>query len=321
MGLIIFYETLLVILVSVLTAAVCLSSYLVTRRRTMLFACAAFLFYFLDVASILQDDYAARALGPDLSPEYLFFRSIYTLVTGAGFLGAFWLMVCEYIGERNRTVRIAPIAVFCTVSFVLLLISGESKVLRFCFYNCRACLMFWILLYGGVYYLRTRDEVERQRLARYLPHCVALAFLGLLMIFEDVMFFLVLSIDTITVGPFTLTAERNYAENLLMLICAAMTCHFALRQLDIRSHTSPVVDDTKRYHQTAEDLLVYARRHSLTAREQEVLDYILRDQDNQNIASAMSLAPSTVKVHVHNILQKTGHGNRQELIQDFWKTV
>lgn len=321
MGLVIFYETLLVILVSVLTAAVCLSSYLVTRRRTMLFACAAFLFYFLDVASILQDDYAARALGPDLSPEYLFFRSIYTLVTGAGFLGAFWLMVCEYIGERNRTVRIAPIAVFCAVSFVLLLISGESKVLRFCFYNCRACLMFWILLYGGVYYLRTRDEVERQRLARYLPHCVALAFLGLLMIFEDVMFFLVLSTDTITVGPFTLTAERNYAENLLMLICAAMTCHFALRQLDIRSHTSPVVDDTKRYHQTAEDLLVYARRHSLTAREQEVLDYILRDQDNQNIASAMSLAPSTVKVHVHNILQKTGHANRQELIQDFWKTV
>ncbi len=141
------------------------------------------------------------------------------------------------------------------------------------------------------------------------------------MIFEDVMFFLVLSCDTVTVGPFTLTAERNYAENLLMLICAAMTCHFALRQLDIRSHTSPVVDDTKRYHQTAEDLLVYARRHSLTAREREVLDYILRDQDNQNIASAMSLAPSTVKVHVHNILQKTGHGNRQELIQDFWKTV
>jgi len=31
--------------------------------------------------------------------------------------------------------------------------------------------------------------------------------------------------------------------------------------------------------------------------------------------------PSTVKVHVHNILQKTGHANRQELVQDFWKTV
>lgn len=106
-----------------------------------------------------------------------------------------------------------------------------------------------------------------------------------------------------------------------MMACAAMTCWFALRQLDIHSNKAPVVDDTLRYRQTAEDLLVYAKRHQLTAREQEVLDYILRDQDNQNIASSMSLSPSTVKVHVHNILQKTGHANRQELVQDFWKTV
>ena len=49
--------------------------------------------------------------------------------------------------------------------------------------------------------------------------------------------------------------------------------------------------------------------------------YVLLGKDNQNIASEMHLALSTVKVHVHNILQKTGHTNRQELIQDFWKTV
>ena len=59
---------------------------------------------------------------------------------------------------------------------------------------------------------------------------------------------------------------------------APAACRGALRQLDIRSHTAPVVDDTERYHQTAEDLLVYARRHSLTAREREVLDYILAGQ-------------------------------------------
>ena len=122
MELAIFYETLLVILVSVLTAAVCLSSYLVTHRKTMLYACAAFLFYFLDVASILQDDYAAQILGPELSPEYMFFRSVYTLVTGAGFLGSFWLMVCEYIGERNSRVRALPIIVFCVIAFLLLAI-------------------------------------------------------------------------------------------------------------------------------------------------------------------------------------------------------
>ena len=62
MGLAIFYETLLVILVSALTAAVCLSSYLVTKRKTMLFACIAFMFYFFDVASILPVSYTHLTL-------------------------------------------------------------------------------------------------------------------------------------------------------------------------------------------------------------------------------------------------------------------
>ncbi|MEC4273410.1 helix-turn-helix transcriptional regulator [Adlercreutzia sp. R25] len=321
MGLAIFYETLLVILVSALTAAVCLSSYLVTKRKTMLYACVAFLFYFFDVASILQDDYAAHTFTAGLSWEYYFLRSFYTMATGAGFLGAFWYMVCEYIGERRRVMRTVPLVAYVAISLLLLAVSGESKMLRFCYYSCRAAFMFWILLYGGAHFLRTRDEVERQRLGRYKVHCIALALLGVVMVAEDALFFLVLSTDTIALGPVTLTAERNYAENLLMMVCAAMTCWFALRQLSIHSSKSPVIDDTQRYRQTAEDLLVYAKRHQLTAREQEVLDYILRDHDNQNIASAMSLAPSTVKVHVHNILQKTGHANRQELIQDFWKTV
>ena len=235
MGLAIFYETLLVILVSALTAAVCLSSYLVTKRKTMLFACIAFMFYFFDVASILQDDYAARELASGLTQEYYFIRSLYTMVTGAGFLGAFWFMVCEYIGECRRSIRITPIAVYAALSLILLAISGESKVLRFCYYSCRAAFMFWILAYGAVHYLRTKDPVERQRLGRYKNHCIALALLGIVMVAEDALFFLVLSTDTLTIGPFTFSAERNYAENVLMMVCAAMTCWFALRQLDIHS--------------------------------------------------------------------------------------
>ena len=68
-----------------------------------------------------------------------------------------------------------------------------------------------------------------------------------------------------------------------------------------------------------DNLQLYGSRHQLSAREQEVLRYVLMGYDNQNIASSMHLALSTVKVHVHNILQKTGQPNRQALAQDFWK--
>ena len=81
---------------------------------------------------------------------------------------------------------------------------------------------------------------------------------------------------------------------------------------EVEAYADIAVDD---------NLLLYGKRYRLSERECEVLRYVLVGKDNQNIASAMHLALSTVKVHVHNILQKTGHTNRQELIQDFWKTV
>ena len=78
--------------------------------------------------------------------------------------------------------------------------------------------------------------------------------------------------------------------------------------------------DQRQDEQITENLMVYAKRHQLSEREREVLHLVLLGKDNQNIASTMHVALSTVKVHVHNILQKTGRTNRQDLIQDFWKT-
>ena len=73
-------------------------------------------------------------------------------------------------------------------------------------------------------------------------------------------------------------------------------------------------------NQQSKAIELYAKRNKLSKREMEALKLILLGLDNQNIASTMGVAPSTAKVHVHNILQKTGHPNRQDLIQDFWRT-
>ena len=45
------------------------------------------------------------------------------------------------------------------------------------------------------------------------------------------------------------------------------------------------------------------------------MEEVLQGKDNQNIASSLQLALSTVKAHVHNILKKTDTTTRQELTQ------
>jgi len=52
----------------------------------------------------------------------------------------------------------------------------------------------------------------------------------------------------------------------------------------------------------------------LTDREEEVLGLLVRGFENSQIAAQLSISPSTVKVHVSNILSKLGVANRKEAI-------
>ena len=320
MGLVLFHVTLIVLLASILASATCLSAYLVSRKRLMFFAFFAFLFYFFDVAFVFQDEFVGYVLGIHSDPAYLVVRSLINVVTGGGFLMSFWLLVCDYLGETKRALQVAPGVVFAVCSVAMLVILPEGALQRFWFYSMRELFVFWILLFAGFRYFTSKDEVERSRLWRHRWLLVIVGLLNTAVLLEDVTFFLVLNEAVIEVGPFVFSSERNYAEEALMMCCAFFACRDACRVLAMRFERPPMRGDQRQEQQISENLMVYAKRHQLSEREREVLHLVLLGKDNQNIASSMQLALSTVKVHVHNILQKTGRTNRQDLIQDFWKT-
>ena len=57
----------------------------------------------------------------------------------------------------------------------------------------------------------------------------------------------------------------------------------------------------------------FSLQHDLSTREQEVLRLLLARRSNGEIAEALFVSESTVKYHVHNLLQKTGCKNRSDL--------
>ena len=150
--------------------------------------------------------------------------------------------------------------------------------------------------------------MERGRLRRHLRLYVALWVLGVLVVAEDVLFFLVVDPATLGIGPWAFTSERNYAENALMLVCMFVACRDAFRTLALRFEHPPAPGGERREAVLNDTLMRYGKQHQLSEREREVLYLVLQGNDNQNIASSLQLSPSTVKVHVHNILQKNRSG-------------
>lgn len=312
----IFHYTLFMLLASILASATCFSDYLVSHKRLTLFACVAFLAYFFDIAWVFQDDFLAG--GEADSAWYLYVTSWATLVTGCVFLTAFWLLICEYLGEKNKALKFAPAVIFVLVGTATLMMLPQSEASsRFLFYLPRELYLFWMLIFVGFRYLTMHDVSDKTRLKRHVGLYVALWVLGIMILLEDAVVFL--QTTPAWFGPRIHSPERNFSENMLMMVCAFLACRDAIRSLSMRFDRPPKNGNGRREEHIDENLLLYGKRHQLSERECEVLRYILLGSDNQNIASSMQLALSTVKVHVHNILQKTGKANRQELMQDFWK--
>lgn len=317
MELLYFHLTVIVQLISVITSAACLAVYLVSHRRTFLFAFCGFLFYFIDVSLIFQDEFVSIATNLESDPLYLTLRSLGSMVSGGGVYISLWLLVCDFVGEKRTALLAIPGAIFIAGSLAALFLIPSSPLARFAFYSMRTLLLLWIVVFIAFRYITTLDPTERGRMRRHKALYLALAVGGACIFLEDIASFFY----GITLFPAThFDGERNYSEEILMLICAAASCVSAYRALSLRYENPPTREDDHVESAIEGNLELYAKRHKLSKREMEALKLILLGLDNQNIASTMGVAPSTAKVHVHNILQKTGHPNRQNLIQDFWRT-
>jgi DNA-binding CsgD family transcriptional regulator len=315
-----YIYTILLLVVSVIAAAVCVSAHLVSRRNVFLYAAGMFLCYMLDISFIFQSEFLSQNLAFDPSNYYAIEHPVLKIAVGGGFLQFLWLIVCDYLDERRPVFVFGPLVAFVLASFSITFLWPEGAWRQFAYYSMRQVFLFWIALYCLFRRLRASDDVERMRMDRFKKPFIAFCILALCILLEDVIVILVLDPVFVTTSDFPLyLSERNFSENVLILVFAWMAWNAAAKTLALRFEHPPQRDD-KPVQRHIDDLLpAYCKRYGLSDREAEVLRLILAGKDNQNIASTLTLALGTVKAHVHNILKKTGQANREDLKRDFWK--
>lgn len=319
MGLVaLFYYTLIILLVSIMTSAMCLSTFLVTHRKSLGFACIGFLFYFFDVALVFLDDFTVNSTATMPESVYFIGSQVASIVTGCGLFTAFWLMVCDALDEQRRALQIAPAVVFVIASLAVYAFMPAGNTHLFVFYGMRTLYLLWIMVYIAARYMG-RSDALRERMWRHRIGYVGVLALGAAVLIENVLFLFYIDPVLVESGAIPFFPERNFAENALMLWMAALIGASCYKLLSIHFEKPPAKAEGHVGAFINAGLAGYAQHYGLSARETEVLRMVLEGKDNQNIAGELSLAASTVKVHVHNILKKTAQANRQELMRDFRK--
>lgn len=103
-------------------------------------------------------------------------------------------------------------------------------------------------------------------------------------------------------------------DRLIPLVAAASICFVVTYVVFFLLYNRLYMPDVKPLPSREERMLTFIRDHELSSRETEVLQLITEGASNGEISAKLFITENTVKLHVRNILKKTGCSNRTELL-------
>lgn len=117
--------------------------------------------------------------------------------------------------------------------------------------------------------------------------------------------------------------SRNFSENALHIIEAAYAVYFLGQKLvadiiHVRRFGSEENFMQGSPYAFDDAILLYAKSIGLSEREQKVAELLICGKKNSEICDELFISIGTVKAHCHNIYQKSGAKNRDELLESFF---
>lgn len=206
-------------LVCVASGSVSLSAYFVSRRHSFLYAAAMLLFYFLDLALIFQYEYLGQNVEYSINQFYTIDHPQLKILLALGTLEPMWLILCDFVNERRRVLRLAPALAFIAASEIVVLCLPVDEFRQWLFYTLRQAFLLWCLAFGVYRYCTARNEVEKARLRRQEPLFLITLVLCLCILIEDVVMILVFDSSLFANADMLplYISERNFSENILLL--------------------------------------------------------------------------------------------------------
>jgi len=215
-------------------------------------------------------------IGPGVSLE--FSRLLYA----AG------LITAGFVSDKDRRYGAVCTVAALVTPFIMLALAGEAVP-----HMILWCLDYFIYGFFSVYRVILFSDIARKNASLCLAGCgLMFGRLG----------------DAAGTAVYHVLGGRTVPLVIAAAILFVMT--FCLFALLYQALYIPAAAERRSEKELFEH---FAIRHDLSSREREVLRHLIDGETNAEIAQKLFVSESTVKFHVHNLLQKTGCSGRTQL--------
>ena len=320
MNTLMFFYTLAILVVCIVTAVLSLAAYASSRRRIFVYGCGAFICYAIEMTEIFFFEYTLQNQTFPASEYYAVTMPAFRTIIATALQACIWLIALDLLDRHSKELFAIPLGIFAATEITILAIMPVGPVRQYLYYTVRQAFLIFVGSYI-FWCIRTSDSAEyKARLSRLKRPLIIGAVLVIAIMLEDFYNILIVPMSLAPSWLQLYLSERNFSENVFVCYFAALLIAYAYHVLSIRMKEAPEekdVDDLDRH--IDEQMPFYRETYKLSPREAEVLRLVVLGKSNQEIADELFLAVGTVKTHVHNILVKTEQENRTTLILHFWK--
>ena len=320
MSYLMFFYTLAILLICVVTAVLSLAAYASSRQRLFVYGCGTFVCYAIEMTEIFFFEYTLQNQTFPATDYYAITMPVFRTVTATTAQAFIWLIALDILDKHSKKLFAYPVIAFIAVELAILGLMPVGPLRQWLYYTARQVFLCFIGLYILYTYRHSKDEKFRTRLDKFRKYLTLAALLVCGIIIEDTYNIIIVPLNLAPSWLQLYLSERNFSENIFAVYFAALLIGHAFNVLSIRMKEAPVKTDANDLERHVEEQMPFFRDiYKLSHRETEVLRLVVLGKTNAEIAEELYLAVGTVKTHVHNILVKTNQKSRDDLVVQFWK--
>lgn len=319
MNTLMFFYTLAILVICIVTAVLSLAAYASSRRRFFIYGSGVFICYAIEMTEIFFFEYTLQNQSFPASDYYSITMPVLRTLVATASQAFIWLIAMDLLDKHSKKQFVIPVATFFLSECWSLSLS-HGPMHQWLYYTMRQVFLVFVGLY--IFWTAHKStQVElKARVNNQRKHLIIGAILVGCIVAEDFYNILVVPMSLAPSWLQLYLSERNFSENIFACYFAILLIIYAYHVLSIRMQEAPEeknVSDLDRHIE--EQMPFYRNAYKLSNRETEVMRLVVLGKSNQEIADELFLAVGTVKTHIHNILVKTEQQNRTTLILHFWK--